>query len=135
MLSGTFMISCITVPAFANRCCSLLFAAQRVAVRSVRQTTNIDLRSIADLHDQNFGSGDFFSPELFPARGKTIGKTGAGAITIPYFGTLNDLMRGVCLLWHTFPLWFQVRWTGPQHRIELAGANNEAIGGRAYVVK
>src|SRR5277367_570531 len=104
MLSGTFMISCITVPAFANRCCSLLCAAQKVAVMSVRQTTNIDLRSIADLHDQNFGSGDFFSPELFPAHGKTIGTTGASAIAILYIGRLNPLMRGVCLVRHTFSL-------------------------------
>src|SRR5271167_2935493 len=109
MLSGTFMIYCITVPAFARRCCSLLFAAQRVAVTSVIQTTRIDLLSIADLHDQNFGSGDFFSPELSPARGSTIGKTGAGAIAIPYIGRLNLSMTGVCLVWHTFPLWFQGR--------------------------
>src|ERR1700689_1911298 len=109
MLSGTFMISCITVPAFARRCCSLLFAAQSVAVTSVRQITNSSLRSIADLHDQNFGSGDFFSPELFPARGKTIGKTGASAIANLHIGRLNLLMRGVCLVWHTFPLWLQGR--------------------------
>jgi hypothetical protein len=46
MFSGVFMISCITTPEFSRRLCSLLFAAQIVAVASARPAMRIDLRSM-----------------------------------------------------------------------------------------
>src|ERR1700684_1275758 len=57
MLSGMFMISCITTPEFSKRSCSLLglCAAHTVTAASPTHANRNDLRSIADLPDQMTG--------------------------------------------------------------------------------
>src|SRR5690348_15576152 len=99
MPSGVFIISCITTPEFWSRFCSLLFSAKSgaVAIRP-KHTTRIDLRIIADLHDQNCVSGDFFPPKHLPVR-VLSGTDGRGAIAIPYVGPVD----GWISVWFSTP--------------------------------
>src|SRR6185437_15482547 len=105
MFSGVFIISCITTPEFSRRFCSLLFSAKSgaVAIRP-KHTRRIDLRIIADLHDQSYASADFPSPKHLLARAKRYHRT-----PLLLFPTQSDWTcrrLDICLVKHTLAMWF-----------------------------